>query len=225
MIDTNTMDNSVMVESPNDPPPAVFLVDDDSAVRRGIERLIESAGWPIACFASADEFLAGYDPATPGCLILDLMMPGMTGLELQEHLAEKSIPIPIVFITGHGDVPAAVDAIKAGAVDFLEKPFDDEALIRRVRQGIEFDLKQRRELGQWQHIEKAFLTLSPRELEVIQFVAKGETTRDIARLLFVGPRTVDLHRASIKRKLGARSLAHLMQMIQTLKTQKPSLFD
>lgn len=198
-----------------DNPSTVYIVDDDEAVRDSLELLIGTVGWAARSFESADAFLAGYDPEMAGCLLLDVRMPGMSGLELQERLAEKRAMLPIIFITGHGDVEMAVHAMQAGAVDFLQKPFQDEELVQSLRKALDRDLRNREGLVQRQRIGERLELLTPREHEVMQRVVRGQANKVIAIELGVSERTVEIHRSRVMHKMEADSLPHLVRMVLT----------
>ncbi len=182
----------------------VYVVDDDDALRDSVRVLLGSAGLPSAGFASAQEFLEQYRD-TPGCLLLDVRMPGMSGLSLQDELARRRLRLPIVFMTGHGDVPMAVEAIKKGAVDFIEKPYRDEDLLARVRQALDVDAKQR-------EADAALKSLTPREREVLDHLLAGRTGRATAEALGVSAKTIEFHRARIMQKLGVRTREELYRL-------------
>jgi RNA polymerase sigma factor (sigma-70 family) len=190
----------------------VFVVDDDEAMRNSLKWLIESTGMPVRTYGSADEFLANYSPGRAGCLLLDVRMPGMSGLELQAHLARQSIRLPVIIITGHGDVGMAVRAMKAGAVDFIEKPFDDEALLNSIRHALAFDERQRALQTQRAEIAARLAELTPREHEVMEMVTEGRSNKEIATALGVTAKTVEAHRARVMDKMRAGSLAELVRM-------------
>lgn len=192
--------------------PMVFVVDDDEAMRNSLKWLIESTGMPVRTYGSADEFLANYYPGRAGCLLLDVRMPGMSGLELQGHLARQSIRLPVIIITGHGDVGMAVRAMKAGAVDFIEKPFDDEALLNSIRHALAFDERQRALQTQRAEIAARLAELTPREHEVMEMVTEGRSNKEIATALGVTAKTVEAHRARVMDKMRAESLAELVRM-------------
>jgi FixJ family two-component response regulator len=200
-----------------DPSPVVFVVDDDAAVRKGLVRLLKSAGYHAQPFASADEFLAGWqkNPA-PGCVLLDLMLPGMDGLQLQRALQRSPHTIPIIFITGHGDIPASVSAMKAGAVDFLTKPFEDNALLRAVDEAILRDTQERAKRAELLAILARFATLTPREREVMALVVRGLPNKRIGVELGVSEKTVKIHRGRVMEKMGATSLAELVRAAQKI---------
>jgi hypothetical protein len=191
----------------------VFVVDDDEAVRTSLKLLLRSVGLPVETFTSAQEFLDRFDADRPGCLVLDIRMPGMSGLELQEHLNAMHAMIPVVFITGHGDVPMAVEAMQHGAVDFIQKPFRDQDLIDRINQALEKDRENRAGLHERDNIRTRIADLTPREREVLDLVSAGKANKVIASDLDVSQRTVEIHRARVMEKMGASSLAHLVRMV------------
>ena len=190
----------------------VFIVDDDQAVRDSLRMLLRSIGLQAEAFASAHEFLEAYGDR-PGCLVLDIRMPGMSGLELQDELNRRQAILPIIFITGHGDVPMAVEAMQAGAVDFLQKPFRDQDLIDRINQALERDCRNRELLRERKAIIERLATLTPREHEVLELVTQGKANKVIAGDLNVSQRTVEIHRARVMEKMRAASLAHLVRMV------------
>lgn len=191
----------------------VFVVDDEEAVRDSLQWLLESSGLQVALFDSAEAFLQGYDPAQPGCLVVDVRMPGMSGLELQEKLAELHFSIPVIFITGHGDVPMAVQAVKHGAADFLEKPFNDKDLLQIVQRCLEQDRQQRARQQQVDSTQSRLASLTPREREVMELVVAGKLNKLIADQLNISIKTVEAHRAKVMEKAGAQSLAELVQIV------------
>lgn len=194
----------------------VYVVDDDPSVGTAIERLIRSAGHEARVFTSASDFLDSLDPDAPACLVLDVDMPTVSGLDLQEYLADKSIPLPIVFITGHGTVPMSVKAMKAGAVDFLPKPFSDADLLDAVRQALEADRRARREHEQVASLKGRLNTLTPREHEVFRLVVQGLLNKQIAFELGTAEKTVKVHRARVMAKMGAQSVAELVRFADKL---------
>ena len=196
----------------------VHVVDDDDAVRDSLGFLLKSVGLPISSHISAQEFLAAYT-GNPGCLVLDICMPGMSGLELQQHLNARGVNIPVLFITGHADVPMAVEAMRHGAFDFLEKPFHDQYLIDRVRHALEKDARNRRRLSETDCIPRRLESLTAREREVLQLVSTGKLNKVIAADLGVSRRTIEVHRARLMEKLGVRSLAQLVRMVMDLEPQ------
>lgn len=192
--------------------PVVFVVDDDEAMRSSLRWLIESVGMKVETHASADRFLESYYPGRAGCLLLDVRMPGMSGMELQAYLTREQIKIPVIIITGHGDVDMAVRAMKAGAVDFIEKPFNDEALLNSLRTALAYDEKQRQFQARRAPIAARLAELTPREHEVMDMVTDGRSNKDIAAALGVSSKTVEAHRARVMDKMGAESLAELVRM-------------
>jgi two-component system response regulator FixJ len=194
-------------------PATVFVVDDDDAVRTSLRLLLKSVGLPVETFGSAHEFLELFDADRAGCLVLDIRMPGMSGLELQQRLNEMHGIVPIVFITGHGDVPMAVEAMQYGAVDFIQKPFRDQDLIDRINQALEKDRDNRAGLKERDAIRRRIQQLTPREREVLELVTRGKANKVIAADLNVSQRTVEIHRARAMEKMGASSLAHLVRMV------------
>ena len=190
----------------------VYVIDDDEAVRDSIGMLLESADLPYRAFASADEFFAQLDDSQRGCLVLDIRMPGMTGLQLQQRLAESGSTLPVIFITGHGDVPMAVEAMRQGALDFLRKPVNESNFIERIQHALDL------ESGNWhqKHDREQQLariaSLTEREGEVFDLVAEGLANKAIAGRLGISERTVEVHRAQVMRKLGARTLAQLVRI-------------
>jgi FixJ family two-component response regulator len=191
----------------------IFVVDDDLAVRDSLKLLLRSVGQSVETFGSAQEFLDGCGDDRPGCVVLDIRMPGMSGLELQQKLNEKHSILPIIFITGHGDVPMAVEAMQAGAVDFIQKPFRDQDLIDRINQALEKDNNNRAALGERNDIRRRLDTLTPREREVLDLVVHGKANKVIAGDLKLSQRTVEIHRARVMEKMQASSLAHLVRMV------------
>lgn len=202
-------------------PPTVFVVDDDDAVRSSLRLLLKSVGLAAVTFGSAQEFLAAYDPAQPGCLVLDVRMPGLSGLELQQQLNLRGAVIPVIFITGHGDIPMAVEAMKHGAFDFLQKPFRDQDLLDRVQRALAQDASNRAELRQKDHIRSRLESLTPREREVLRLVTTGKANKVMAAELGVSQRTVEIHRARVMEKMGASSLAQLVRMVMDLEATVP----
>ncbi len=191
----------------------VFVVDDDEAMRSSLKWLIESMGMHVETYDSAQGFLDAYFPGRAGCLLLDVRMPGMSGLELQAYLARREQRIPVIIITGHGDVAMAVKAMKNGAVDFIEKPFDDEALIVSIRNALQYDEKQRALRSQRADLTARMSELTPREHEVMAMVTDGKSNKEIAAALGVSAKTVEVHRARVMDKMRADSLAELVRMV------------
>lgn len=198
--------------------PIVFVVDDDSGVRSSIRILLKSVGINTTAFASAREFLAAYDQSQPGCLVLDIRMPGMSGMELQQELNRLGAVIPVVFITGHGDVPMAVEAMQQGAFDFLQKPFRDQDLIHRIQKALERDTAHRDALRQTDSIKTRLESLTPREREVLELLAEGKQNKVMAAELGLSQRTVEIHRANVMDKMQARSVAQLVRMLLDVRT-------
>lgn len=190
----------------------VFVVDDDQAMRNSLKWLIESVGMNVEVFGSADEFIRSYYPGRAGCLLLDVRMPGMSGLELQEYFVEQQIRIPVIIITGHGDVPMAVRAMKVGAVDFIEKPFNDELLLDSIRNALIIDVEQRSLQAERSEIAARLAELTPREHQVMEMVTDGRANKEIALALGVSAKTVEAHRARVMEKMQASSLAELVKM-------------
>jgi len=197
---------------PSAPSNTVFIVDDDEAVRDSLRWLLEANGYRVRAFESAEEFLAAYDPAAVGVLIVDVRMPGMSGLELQEHLLARQIAIPIVFITGHGDVPMAVSTIKKGAVDFIEKPFNDVDLRVIVANMFEKALEQAAEAANRRDREAMLARLTSREQQVLERIVAGRLNKQIADDLGISIKTVEAHRANIMEKLQVATVADLMKV-------------
>ena len=192
--------------------PTVFVVDDDQAMRNSLKWLIESVAMNVETYESADAFIHSYYPGRSGCLLLDVRMPGMSGLELQEYLTTHQIAIPVIIITGHADVPMAVRAMKSGAVDFIEKPFNDELLLESIRHALVLDEKQRDMQSQRAEIATRLARLTPREHEVMVMVTNGRANKEIASSLGVSAKTVEAHRARVMEKMEAGSLAELVRM-------------
>ena len=208
-----------------DPQVTVFVIDDDEAVRNSLRLLLKSVGLPVKMFGSAKEFLPSYDPHQPGCMVLDIRMPGMSGLELLQQLNLRGATIPVVFITGHGDIPMAVEAMQNGAFDFLQKPFRDQDLIDRVQRALERDASTRAQLKATDKIREHLDTLTPREREVLELVTAGKPNKVMAADLGVSQRTIEIHRARVMEKMQARSLAQLVRMVLDLqqpRSESPS---
>jgi FixJ family two-component response regulator len=215
------------VKPSGDPPgaePMVFVIDDDISMRRALTNLFESVGLKVEAFGSAPELMKTRLPEVASCLVLDIRLPGLSGLDLQSELAKANIHIPIIFITGHGDIPMTVRAMKGGAVDFLTKPFRDQDLLDAVSTAIERDRKRRDIEKTVSDLKALFDTLSPREREVLAFVAAGLMNKQIAAELGLAEITVKIYRGHIMRKMHAKSLAELIRMTETLgiRPQKPS---
>lgn len=199
--------------------PTVFVVDDDDGVRGALGMLFRSVGLRVEAFASAHAFLAAYRRGAPGCLLLDVRMPGMSGLELQERLGSEGITLPVIILTGHGDVPMAVGAIKAGAFDFVEKPFNNQLLVERVQRAIELDAERCRESAWRGEVANRLSRLTLREREVLTKVVAGLSNKAIAKELGITDRTVEIHRAKVMRKMEAGSLAELVRMTLAVQDQ------
>jgi two-component system response regulator FixJ len=199
--------------------PTVFVVDDDEGVRESLRFLLKSVGLSTKVLGSAAEFLASHDANQPGCLVLDVRMPAMSGLELQQQLNLRGDMIPVIFITGHGDIPMAVEAMQHGAFDFLQKPFRDQELIDRLQKALAKDARTRSELKHRAQSLSRFDTLTPREHEVMGLMVRGMPNKIMAAELGVSQRTVEIHRARVMEKTAAGSLAHLVRMYMDLKPE------
>ncbi|MFO1352673.1 MAG: response regulator [Gammaproteobacteria bacterium] len=195
--------------------PIVFIVEDDASVRESLALLLELKGFTVAAFASAEAFLAAYQPAQTGCLVLDLRLPGMSGLALQAELAAQSITLPVIIVTAHGDVAAARMALKAGAVDFIEKPVDDELLIATIGVALEREAIQRQQTSAAAEWAARLERLSRREREVLDYVIAGKQNREIAELLAISVRTVEVYKARMMEKLQARTVPDLIRLALT----------
>jgi two-component system response regulator FixJ len=198
----------------------VFVVDDDPGVLDALGLLLRSDGLRSRGFASATAFLDTYDPDASGCLILDLRMPEMSGAELQSRLLSMDSHLPVIFVTAHGDVPTAVSAMKAGAVDFIQKPFTDEKLLDKVHQALELDAGRRRERAGLEAIRGHLDSLTPREREVLALVVEGKHNKNIARALGISQRTVEAHRARLMHKMDASSVPSLVQQVMRAATSR-----
>ncbi len=190
----------------------IFIVDDDEAIRDSLAVLLKTVDLNTTTFGSGDEFLEAYDPGWGGCILLDIRMPGTSGIEVQKRLAESGCSIPIIFITGHGDIPMAVEAMHIGAFDFIQKPFRDQDLLDRIDQALTTSDEQEQQSARKKKAQNQFQTLTPREQEVMQFVVHGSANKVIAMDLGVSQRTVEIHRARVMEKMQARSLAELVRM-------------
>ncbi len=189
----------------------VFVVDDDDAMRSSLRWLIESINLKVRTFASALEYLDAFDPDEAGCLVLDVRMPGMSGMELLDRLADYPLTPPTIIITGHGDVPMAVRAIKHGALDFIQKPFNDNELLDRIQQALDADARNRQEMAGLDSLKARYDALTPREREIMDLVVTGMSNKNIATGLDISSRTVEVHRSRIMKKLRVRTLADLVQ--------------
>jgi two-component system, LuxR family, response regulator FixJ len=200
-------------------PATVFVVDDDEGVRNSLRFLLKSVGLATQIQSSAAEFLESYKQSQPGCLVLDVRMPGMSGLELQQQLNLRGATIPVIFITGHGDIPMAVEAMQHGAFDFLQKPFRDQDLIDRIQRALERDARGRKALSQHGQIRARIESLTAREREVLALMTQGKPNKVMAAELGVSQRTVEIHRARVMEKSGAASLAQLVRMVMDLESE------
>lgn len=193
--------------------PLVYVVDDDEAFRDSLRWLLESSGYRVVAYDSADRFLEGYRSGTGACLVLDVRMPGKTGLELQQDLNRRGVTIPMIFVTGHGDVPMAVNALKSGALDFIEKPFKDEDLLALIEKAVATQAAARVEDAQRQGTAERLATLTQREREIMDRVIAGKRNKAIAEELCISIKTVEIHRGRVMEKMGTDSLAALVQMV------------
>ncbi len=190
----------------------VFVLDDDEAVRDSLRALLESAGLEVELFESGQDFLDDLDPASTGCLILDVRMPGLSGLEIQQKLTERRNSLPVIIITGHGDIPMAVKAMSAGAVDFIEKPFADDTLLKSVKRALSQPKKNLVDPESAGDLERRLGRLTPREREVLGQLVIGNPNKVIAHELGISPRTIEIHRARVIEKMNARNLSHLVRL-------------
>jgi FixJ family two-component response regulator len=197
-------------------PATVFVIDDDAAMRKSLALLVETVQLRVETFETAQEFLDSFDPAGPGCLILDLRMPGLSGLELQQRLAARGVRLPIIFISAHGDLTSAVSAMRAGAVDFLEKPFRGQVLLDRIHQALEADAHARAGAVARSSTEQRMASLTPPERSVLELMAAGKSYKVIAKELGISYKAVEGRRARIMRKMGADNLSELLRQVLTL---------
>ena len=196
--------------------PVIYIVDDDDGMRRALTVLMTTVGYQPAAFARPAEFLAKYDPNQASCLVLDVRMPEMSGLEVQQQLNRNGAMLPVILITGHGDIPMAVQAMKDGAFDFLQKPFRDQDLLDRINAALKQDAQNRESVDRLADLRQRSASLTPREREVLEHVVDGKANKVIAIDLGLSERTVEIHRANVMEKMGARSVAHLVKMHLTL---------
>lgn len=200
------------------PPPRnalVYVVDDEFSVRDSLQLLLESAGFRVNCYETADAFLADFHPNQPGCLILDVLMSEINGLELQEILLKKAVELPIIFISGHGDVTTSSKAFRAGAIDFFEKPFDNQLLLKRIEEAFQKQFENWEKINRKREILDRYDKLTPREKEVMKLIIKNSTNKEAAKILGISHRTVDIHRAHVMEKMRAESLSDLIVMAIT----------
>jgi FixJ family two-component response regulator len=196
----------------NETPPVVFVVDDEPAVRISLKRLLRSIGLEARTYASSQEFLHSERPDAPACLVLDVRLPGLSGLDLQQELAAANVDLPIIFVTGHGDIPMSVRAMKAGAVEFLTKPFREQDLLEAIQRGLERNRITRQQSTELRTLQRRYALLTPREREVFPRVTSGLLNKQIAAELGASEKTIKVHRGQVMQKMEAESLAHLIQM-------------
>lgn len=196
--------------------PVVMVVDDDSGVRNALRALLKSVGLNCFLYPSAQEFLGAYDAHQPGCLLLDIRMPGMSGLDLQQELNLRGAVIPVIFMSGHADIPMAVEAMQHGAFDFLQKPFRDQDLLDRIQRAVTKDAERRLALGERSRVKIHLESLTDREREVLELLTQGKQNKAIALELGVSPRTIEIHRARVMEKMHAQSVAELVRMMLDL---------
>lgn len=194
----------------------IYIVEDDEAVRESLQMVLESIGYRVSSYASANQFIEKWNPEMAGCLVLDIRMPGMNGMELQRRLNERNSILPIIFVTGHGDVPMAVEAMQQGAVDFLQKPYREQELLEKIERAFSLDRDNRASLLSRQDIAARLASLTPRELDVLRLMVEGKANKVIAIDLDISQRTVEIHRARVMEKLGANSLAHMVRMVMAV---------
>jgi FixJ family two-component response regulator len=196
--------------------PVVYVVHDDDEMRRALDTLLSTVGYKTAVYSRPDEFLANFQSGSPGCLVLDIRMPGMSGLELQRHLNRTGSMMPVIFIAGHGDVPMAVQAMKEGAFEFIQKPFRDQDLLDRINHALQLDAQNRNSIERRIELHRRLDSLTPRERQVMNLVVEGAANKVIAIDLHLSERTVEIHRAKVMDKMGARSVAQLVKLHLTL---------
>jgi FixJ family two-component response regulator len=200
--------------------PTVFIVDDEPDVRAALRLLIKSVGYSVECFESADQFFTQFDPERRGCLILDVRMPGMSGMDLQDKLKHNKALLPIIMISGHGEIPMAVKAVQNGAIDFLQKPFSDQQLLDRISQALELDDKRHEDQQIRQEAQSRYDSLTPREKEIFHEVVAGKLNKIIAYELDISTRTVEIHRAKAMEKMGARNLSELINQANLIENSQ-----
>ncbi|MEG9438726.1 response regulator transcription factor [Edaphobacter sp. HDX4] len=201
----------------NEIPPVVFVVDDEAAVCISLKRLLRSVGLEAQTYPSAQEFLRSERPDAPGCLVLDVRLPGLSGLDLQQELRAAKINLPVIFVTGHGDIPMSVRAMKAGAVEFLTKPFREQDLLEAIQRGIELSRITRQNNAEIRTLQRRYASLTPREREIFPRVTGGLLNKQIAAQLGASEKTIKVHRGQVMQKMKAESLAHLIQMAEKLR--------
>lgn len=199
-----------------DETPCIYIIEDDEAVRDSLALMLQSVGHHPRVFATADAFLSEYSPQMSGCIVLDIRMPGMDGMELQNRLNALNSILPIIFVTGHGDVPMAVEAMQRGAMDFVQKPYREQELLGKISAALKLDEENRQSLQEKQTIIEQLASLTPREHEVMEGMVAGKANKVIAYDLDISQRTVEIHRARVMEKLNAKSLAHLVRMVLTV---------
>jgi len=195
----------------------VYVVEDDEAVRDSLEMMLVSMAHKVETFPTANAFLEDYDESMAGCIVLDIRMPGMDGMELQKALNSKNSILPIIFVTGHGDVPMAVEAMQQGAIDFVQKPYREQELLEKIKAALELDAEQRTSLIEKKEILRKLEELTPRELEIMDMMIDGHANKVIAIDLDISQRTVEIHRSRVMHKMGTHSLAHLVRMIMSVR--------
>jgi FixJ family two-component response regulator len=201
-----------------DTAPTVFVVDDDPSIREAVASLLRSVDLEVRVFSSSQDFLKSQRPDGPGCLILDVRLPGLSGLDLQQELSRSRADVPIIFITGHGDIPMSVHAMKAGAVEFLTKPFREQDLLDAVRTAVDWDRARRQRDDGVEELRRRYETLTARERQILKLVVNGKLNKQAAALLGISEITVKVHRAQVMRKMNAKTLAGLLQMMGRLET-------
>ena len=199
--------------------PTIYVVDDDDGMRRALDTLLSTVGYKTAVFSRPSEFLSQFKPETHGCLVLDIRMPEMSGLEVQQQLNRMGSTLPVIFITGHGDVPMAVQAMKEGAFEFIQKPFRDQDLLDRINHALKQDAEYRNNAARRSEVQHRLESLTPRERQVMDFIVDGSANKVIAIDLGLSERTVEIHRAKVMEKMGARSVAHLVKLHMTSNEQ------